>query len=164
MNDAFIGEIRMFGFGKVPNGWLLCDGQRLSIADNSVLYGVIGDHYGGENGTFALPDLQGRVAVHPSESIKLGQTGGEEGHALQVAELPAHSHAAFGGPDASSTSPAAGAWGTSSIPSYGLKADGEMGGESLWETGKGLPHDNMQPYNVLQFCICVEGIVPNRKG
>ncbi|MET4721709.1 microcystin-dependent protein [Bradyrhizobium japonicum] len=61
MSDPFVGEIRLFAFPRVPNGWLACNGQSVSIAEYQTLYAIIGTIYGGDGQTtFNLPDLQGR--------------------------------------------------------------------------------------------------------
>lgn len=91
MSEAFIGEVRLFGFDWAPQGWALCNGQLLPISTNQALFAILGTTYGG-NGTttFALPDLRGRVPVHTSSTIPLGQTGGDESHTLSLNELPSH--------------------------------------------------------------------------
>ena len=96
MADPFIGEIRLFGFPRVPTGWFACNGQSVSISQYQVLYAVIGTTYGGDGvNTFNLPDLRGRVAIGQGQgtgfpSYLLGQVGGEEQHTLIEAEMPAH--------------------------------------------------------------------------
>jgi microcystin-dependent protein len=97
--DPFIGEIRWVGFNFAPRGWAECNGQIMSISQNTALFSLLGTTYGG-NGqtTFALPDMRGRVMVHvgmgPGLSNRdLGEVGGAEVHTLSVNELPAHDHA-----------------------------------------------------------------------
>lgn len=82
--EPFIGEISLFGFGFVPQGWAACDGRLLSISSNTALFSLLGTTYGG-NGqtTFALPDLRGRVPVGFGQgpglsSHDMGQVGGAE--------------------------------------------------------------------------------------
>src|SRR5262245_52997972 len=99
MSEAFIGEIRMFAFPRIPTGWVLCNGSPLSIANYTPLYSVIGTTYGGDGvTTFAVPDLRGRVPIHQGQGTslppyQLGQLGGEDQHTLLNNELPIHSHA-----------------------------------------------------------------------
>jgi len=90
MSEPFIGEIRMFGGNFAPRGWAFCDGQLVSVFNNSALFSILGTTYGGDGETtFALPDLRGRVPIHPGSgaglsSYNLGQSGG--------AETVSHSH------------------------------------------------------------------------
>src|SRR5436190_24054226 len=98
MSDAFVGEIRMFGFPFAPRYWAKCDGATLSIAQNQALFSILGTTYGGDGmSTFKLPDLRGRVPENwgkssTGTSYALGQIGGEEMHTLQVTEIPNHTH------------------------------------------------------------------------
>ena len=95
MSDPFIGEVRLFGGNYAPNGWALCDGQLLPIAQNEALFSLLGTTYGGDGQTtFALPDLRGRCAPHPGGGVLQGETGGSEVVTLQAAHTPAHPHAA----------------------------------------------------------------------
>src|SRR5215510_8922011 len=98
--DAFIGMIVMFGGNFAPRGWAFCNGQLLSIAQNTALFSILGTTYGG-NGqtTFALPNLQGRVAIHPGQSpgtsnYVLGESAGTESVTLTTNQMPMHTHAA----------------------------------------------------------------------
>src|SRR5438132_384897 len=98
MSEPFLGEIRMFCGNFNPRGWALCNGQLLSIAQNTALFSILGTTYGG-NGqtTFALPDLRGRVPVHPGQGpglsmYNLGENGGAESVTLTAAQMPAHQH------------------------------------------------------------------------
>ena len=99
MSDAYIGEIRNFAFNFAPAGWLQCQGQLLSIAQNEDLFSLLGTTYGGNGvANFALPDLRGRAPIGIGQGafpmITQGQTGGQNTVTLTVAELPAHTHAA----------------------------------------------------------------------
>jgi microcystin-dependent protein len=96
--DYYLGEIRLVGFGFAPSGWAKCEGQLLSIAQNTALFALIGTTYGG-NGqtTFALPDLRGRVPMGQGSGTGLtattwGEQQGSENTTLLVANLPAHTH------------------------------------------------------------------------
>lgn len=93
MADPFIGEIRLFGFPRVPDGWLACSGQSVSIGQYEALYTLIGTTYGGDGvQTFQLPDLRGRVPIGQGGTFVVGQNAGEEQHSLTNMEIPAHSH------------------------------------------------------------------------
>ena len=94
--DPFIGLIVMFGGNFAPRGWALCDGQLLSISSNSALFSILGTTYGGDGRTtFGLPDLRGRVPMHPGTGPglsprTLGQKSGTETVQLTTAQLPPH--------------------------------------------------------------------------
>jgi microcystin-dependent protein len=93
MADAFIGEIRMVGGNYAPYGWALCNGQLLSITENSALYTLIGTMYGGDGiSNFRLPDLCGRVPVHRGNGFTQGDKQGQETVSPTVNQMPAHTH------------------------------------------------------------------------
>src|SRR5438270_2931198 len=99
MSEPFLGEIRMFAGNFNPRGWALCNGQLLSIAQNTALFSILGTTYGGNGqATFGLPDLRGRVPIHPGQGpglsvYDLGQTSGSENVTLQSSQMPADQHA-----------------------------------------------------------------------
>lgn len=98
MASPFVGEIRIFCFNFAPKGWAFCDGQLLSISQNTALFSLLGTMYGGNGqSTFALPDLQGRVPINSGQGAGLsdyvqGEPGGLETVSLLISEMPAHSH------------------------------------------------------------------------
>ncbi|GIP55365.1 MULTISPECIES: phage tail protein [Paenibacillus] len=163
MSEPFLGEIRSFSFGIVPKGWAACNGQTLPIHQNQALYSLLGTIYGGDGvTTFALPDLRGRVPVHPGNGVQLGQSAGEEHHTLTVQEMPQHTHFVFGAGTSSSNKAANNVWGTAPSSMYAAEATTQMSSNALSTTGQSQPHNNMQPYNVLSFCIAINGIYPSR--
>src|SRR5688572_29275746 len=93
MAEPFIGEIKYFSFPWPPKNWAICNGAQLAIAQNQALFSLLGTTFGG-NGvtTFALPDLRGRVPMHPSSSIPQGGQGGVENVTLNSTQIPAHNH------------------------------------------------------------------------
>ena len=96
MSGYYLGEIRIFGLGFAPRGWALCNGQIISIAQNTALFALLGTTYGGNGqSTFGLPDLRGRVPVHRDTAglYPQGSSGGAEQMNLLLNSLPAHSHA-----------------------------------------------------------------------
>src|SRR5437660_2587453 len=99
MSNPFVAEIRIFPFNFAPKGWATCSGQLMPISQNTALFSLLGTTYGGDGrSTFALPDLQGRVAISqgqgPGLTIRdLGEEGGSESVTLTVAEMPPHRHA-----------------------------------------------------------------------
>jgi len=96
--DPFVGEISLWAPQRgMPDGWLPCDGRLLKITDYQVLFAVIGTQYGGDNVTFALPKLTGRVLIGPGVLPGGGtytqtQTGGLKDVALVPAQMPTHTH------------------------------------------------------------------------
>lgn len=177
--EPFIGEIILFAGNFAPRGWALCDGQLLNINQNDALFAIIGTTYGGDGRTtFGLPDLRGRVAVHPGTGPgltrrRLGERGGEEEHDLNLAELPPHSH------PASATARCSSQTGTSDSPADAYWASSKEGdlpyrsnqnstlaedavGVSVRDAGGGRPHNNMQPYTGLNYIIALVGVFPSR--
>src|SRR5881275_2916091 len=98
MANPFVAEIRIFAGNFAPVGWALCDGQLLPISQNTALFSLLGTMYGGDGiSTFALPNLQGRVAMHQGTGTGLssyvqGEFGGAETIALTTAQIPKHRH------------------------------------------------------------------------
>jgi microcystin-dependent protein len=163
--EPFIGEIRMVGFGFAPQGWALCNGQVLPIAQNQVLFSILGTTYGGDGrSTFALPDLRSRVPIHTGTS-PLGTQNGEEGHVLSSVELPPHMHQAIANTDAHSadqSSPAANRWAAGGHRAYAAGGNGAMAPGAVGPAGAGQAHDNMSPYLAVNFIIALQGVYPSR--
>lgn len=161
MSEPFLAEVRLFSFGFAPKGWAQCNGQLLPINQNLALYSLLGTTYGG-NGTttFALPDLRGRAPIH-SHSIPLGYRAGEETHTLTLSEMPMHTHQAMAsGAAANATTPVNNFWGSQTpVNVYGNALNVPM--LPLGAAGGNQPHNNMQPYLVLNFCIALTGIFPS---
>ena len=176
MADPFVAEIRIFPFNFAPKGWAFCDGQLLPISQNTALFSLLGTTYGGDGkSTFALPDLQGSVAMHPGQGPglslhDLGEKSGEETVTLLVSEIPAHAHPVGRALNdaGNSISPANSVWAQSAAGrgAAALYIDGAPTGQvnvnSLAVAGGGLPHTNMQPYLTLNFCIALQGVFPAR--
>jgi microcystin-dependent protein len=164
MSEPFVGEIRAFGMNYAPRGWAMCNGQLLMINQNQALYSILGNTYGGDGRTtFALPDLRGRVPVHAGNSISYGQSAGEESHALTVNEMPPHIHtiSASSGP-ASDKAPANKVWAKTDESNFAAAPNNTMSTAALTNAGESRPHNNMQPYNTINFCIALQGIYPSR--
>jgi microcystin-dependent protein len=169
MSDPFIGELRLFGFTFAPRGWALCNGQILSIAQNTALFSLLGTTYGG-NGqtTFALPDLRGRVPIHFGQGPGLsnyaqGEVAGVESVTLNTTQLPAHTHQVAAASTATSKSPSGALPAfTSGGSSYGTTPDLAMLPGMVGPSGNNLPHENRQPYLALNWCIALQGIFPSR--
>jgi len=166
--DPYLGEIRMFGGSFAPLGWALCDGSLLSIAENDALFTLIGTTYGGDGiGTFALPDLRGRWAVHTSTDLPLGARGGAETVTLTTQQLPAHTHGVLGSAAAATaTSPDRAVWASTTEPGYapGPVDAGTalaMAPDALAAAGGSGEHENLPPYLTVQYIIAVQGIWPS---
>lgn len=177
--DPFIGMIVMFGGNFAPRGWALCNGQLLAISQNSALFSILGTTYGGDGRTtFGLPDLRSRVPMHAGQgpglsNRRLGERGGVQDVTLTANQLPSHTHVASG------TQQVQNAPGDSSNPTgripaelvrenaYGAgptNADLAAGSVdvTVQNTGGNQPHTNLQPYQVVNFIIALQGIFPSR--
>jgi len=170
--DPFVAEIRIFPFNFAPKGWAFCDGQILPLSQNTALFSLLGTTYGGNGkSTFALPDIQGRVVMGPGQGpglslYDLGQMGGEEAVTLLQSEIPLHNHAGMGvASSGSQTNPngnAVAQGGGRSGLAYegGSPALGNF--QQLAPSGGDQPHNNMQPYLTLNFCLALQGVFPPR--
>lgn len=177
--DQFLGEIRMFAGSFAPNGWALCNGQLLSIAQNSALFSLLGTYYGGDGiSTFALPNLQGRVPLHwgtsnQGGSYVLGEFSGSPNVNILPSNLPAHTHTiaipvsnaaadlsdATGAIEASPNDPSSG----NTISSYTKTAStGFALPFPSGATGQSLPISTMPPYLAVTFIIALQGVFPSR--
>ncbi len=166
MADPYIGEIRIFAGSFAPRSWTFCDGQLLSISQNTALFAIIGTTYGGDGETtFGLPDLRGRAAMHAGNgpgltSRGIGQRGGAE--TATAAQIPSHSHTLQGvDADAQGTDPTGNRLATSNEDNYDDQGVPNVSMSSL-ATGScnHQSHDNMQPYLTLNFIIALVGIFP----
>lgn len=175
MADPFIGEIKMYGFGWAPRGWATCDGQLIPISQNQALFSLLGTTYGGDGRTtFALPNLQGRLPMHQGDGPgrtprRMGQAGGQEQVTLTTQQLPAHNHTLevdnssgrTGG--ANSADPAGHVLGRPNTKIYSDRApDSQMDSKTIGDTGGNQAHDNMPPFQVINFCIALVGLYPSR--
>ncbi|PYI56515.1 phage tail protein [Paenibacillus flagellatus] len=165
MAEPFLGEVRLFSFNFAPSGWAQCNGQLLPINQNQALYTLLGTSFGGDGiNTFGLPDLRGRVPIHPVDGSVVGATGGEERHVLTIDEIPPHTHQANGSSEPSTVVVAAqNVWGTTgTLNVYHNAINGAMSANALANAGASVGHANMQPYTVVNFCIALQGIFPPR--
>jgi microcystin-dependent protein len=171
--DPFVAEIRIFPFNFAPRGWAFCNGQLLPISQNTALFSLLGTTYGGDGkSTFALPNMQGSAPMHPGQGPglslhDLGETGGSDTVTLLLSEMPSHTHAMrdhdidlgeLNAP-ANNRSLAKSANATAYTPAANLVT---MAAQALPPAGGDLPHNNMQPYLTLNFCIALQGVYPPR--
>ncbi|HEY7281681.1 MAG TPA: tail fiber protein [Actinomycetota bacterium] len=169
MSEPFLGEIRIFPYNFAPRGWAFCNGQILSISQNTALFALLGTTYGG-NGqtTFALPDLRGRVAIHQGQGpglspYDLGEQSGVETVTLIGTQMPQHNHLVnAANNDATDSAPVGNV--PAVIPSggYTTTATGQMSPSMVGQAGGSQPHTNVQPFLTLSFCIALQGIFPSR--
>lgn len=174
MSAPFVAEIRMFGCNFAPTGWAQCNGQLLPISQNTALFSLLGTFYGGDGkSTFALPDLQGATPLGQGQGSGLseyflGQSGGSEFVTLIESEMPFHTHfmQAYTGDPADNRIPAPDmALGTPAPGNLYNAANtplANMAFQSLGPAGGSLPHNNMMPYLVVNFCIAMQGVFPPR--
>ncbi len=175
MADPFLAEIRIFPFNFAPSGWAFCNGQIISIYQNTALFSLLGTYYGGNGtSTFALPNFQGRSPLHANQGVglsvrSLGETGGTENVTLLSSEIPAHSHAINGVAVGNAAIPSSlvSMSNTAGRPAPNLYTDTlgtpvNMNILSLSNSGGGLPHNNLMPFLVLNFCIAIQGVFPSR--
>jgi microcystin-dependent protein len=181
MDQEYIGMIRFFAGNFVPQGWLACEGQELPIYRNEALYSILANTYGGNPtvGTFALPDLRGRIPLHaasqPSPSTyPLGESAGTETVTLLTSQIPAHGHA----PSVTSTNATEHIPGVNGALALAAPMDASindtlgfsvvntpqvaMTGSMTSTSGNNEAHSNMQPYMPFMFIICTLGIYPNK--
>ncbi len=176
MSTPYVGEIRLFGFSRVPTGWFPCDGSLQSIAEYQTLFVLLGTTYGGDGvQTFGMPDMRGQVPLHQGQGPALsqrvlGQQGGSESVTLLTGSMPAHSH-----PYAAATTVA-----TATAPAAGVQLGTAAAGDKMYATsitglnpfvmtptavgnaGGSLPHDNTMPTLTVSFCIAWAGIFPSQ--
>lgn len=175
--EPYIGQIQLFGFDFAPRGWAFCDGRLLSIAQNSALFSLLSTRYGGDGiTTFALPDLRGRVAIGPGQGPgldihEIGEAAGTEHVTLLTSQMPMHNHLMMvSNQPATESSPqghlpavaAIATPGGTTVNAYGTFMDASFNPQAISPAGSTQPHNNMQPYLTLNYCIATEGIYPSR--
>jgi microcystin-dependent protein len=167
MTEPFVGQIMLAGFSFPPRGFATCDGQTLPIAQNQALFALLGTTYGGDGiTTFKLPDLRGRTPLGFSNLLPMGAVGGTETVTLNSNQLPVHVHFAQASTNAGgSGNPSTGVFGGSGSENLYAATGGAqvpLNPATIDPAGGNQPHENMQPFGVLNFCIALSGIFPSR--
>lgn len=180
--DQYLATISIFAGNFAPRGWALCQGQLMSIAQNSALFALLGTTFGGDGqNTFGLPDLRGRVAIHAGQApgmspYELGQVGGTENITLLVANLPPHTHTLISatGQPAGNSNAGTVADPTNAVPAlvstnsvYATAPTGNVMATVTCSTvtaaaGQSQPVSIISPYLAMNYVIAVEGIFPSR--
>lgn len=168
MADPFLAQITIFAGNFAPRGWAFCDGQLLPIAQYTAVFSLIGTTFGGDGRTtFGLPDLRGRVPIHPGSgpglsTYRWGQKGGQETEVLTVAQLPSHSHNTQGknGPG-DETNPGPNTFVATATNDLYAEAAGVVMGATT-NTGNNQGHPNIQPYLSIYYIIALQGTFPSR--
>ncbi|WP_324678211.1 phage tail protein [Hymenobacter sp. GOD-10R] len=176
MSTPYLGEVRAVGFDFAPRGWATCNGQQLSINDNSTLFQLLGTTYGGDGvNTFNLPNLNGTVIVGAGaggglSNYPLGQRGGTATVTLTTNQLATHGHSISGSlagstggtptddPVGHLPGQLAGSYNPSSSPSATLNVAALTGTTTV--AGSGQAHPNLQPSLALNYIIAVDGLFP----
>ena len=173
MTSPFVAEIRIFAGNFAPRSWAMCNGQLLPISQNTALFSLLGTVYGGDGkSTFALPNMQGNVPMHPGQGsglslYDLGQEGGDQFVTLLESEIPFHIHNVMASSDPGDLQEG------SPVRGYARSGGGfgynpavspltQMAPQALAPAGGSLPHNNMMPYLTLNFCIAMQGVFPQR--
>jgi microcystin-dependent protein len=178
MSQPYVGEIRAFGFQFAPSQWAYCNGQPLAISQFDVLYTVIGTTYGGDGvTTFNVPDLQGRAPMHwgtgaSGMTTVIGQVQGVPLVTLTQAQTPQHTHTitaqqiGSGGDPSKTATPGPNTWISDSVPdglwNFTPTINAAFAANAITPVGGSTPHENMQPYLAINFCISLFGIYPSR--
>ena len=174
MSSPFVAEIRIFGFNFPPTGWAFCDGQLMSISQNTALFSLLGTYYGGDGkSTFGLPNLQGAAPISQGQGGGLserflGETGGAPTVTLIQSEMPVHPHTVSVSPelaDVSTPSPVVALARSNGQAAYAPsagQANVQLNQAAASVIGSGGPHNNLMPYLVLNYCIALQGVYPPR--
>jgi len=171
LSEPFVGEIRMFAGNFAPQGWALCDGQLLAVGQNDALFSLLGTIYGGDGRTtFGLPDLRGRIPIHEGNgpglsNRKLGAKSGQENVPLTANQLASHNHPLKASTNAGGESSPAGNI-TGASPSVDIYAEENptvaLSPSAIASAGGSASHNNIQPFQCVNFIIALFGIYPSR--
>jgi microcystin-dependent protein len=171
MTQAYTGQIQIFPYTFAPRSWAWCNGQLMSISQNTALFSIVGTRFGGDGRTtFGLPAMAGRVPVGYGQGrglspYEIGQHGGLEGVTLLTDEMPRHSHSfnvstrqALGREPANQLFAVG-----KGIGMYtGLTGAVTFSPQAAGIAGQSAAHNNMQSFVSVNYCIALEGVYPKR--
>lgn len=168
----YVGEIRMFAGNFAPNGWMFCEGQTLPIAENEVLFQLIGTTYGGDGQeTFNLPNLASRVPIHmgtgpDGTTYQIGEMAGVESVTLTTQQIPNHTHPLTASTQNGTEINPGGhvlAGSQSSVQPYiDDTTDTPFNANVITPQGGSQPHENCQPFLCINFIISLFGVFPTQ--
>lgn len=166
--DPFLGQIQSFGFNFAPRGWALCNGQLISIQQNNALFALLGVTYGGDGvRTFGLPDLRSRVPISQGQLpgggyYTIGEAAGVEQVTVLTPQLPTHNHTM----NASSGTKLNADPKTNNFGGFTMYTNAALGAmmdpATIGASGNTQPHENRQPYLIINWCISTAGTWPAR--
>jgi microcystin-dependent protein len=169
MSSPFVGEIRMFAGNFAPNGWAFCDGQTIAIAENEVLFQLVGTTYGGDGEeTFNLPNLQSRVPIHmgtgpDGTTYQIGELAGTEQETLTVQQIPIHTHPVMSVAGAANfADPTGHVLAEADIDAYAPPGAVATMLPSIGPAGGSQPHENVAPFLCINFIISLFGVFPSQ--
>lgn len=169
MSSPFIGQIDLFAGNFAPRNYATCQGQLLSISQNTALFSILGTTFGGDGRTtFGLPNLESRAPIHPGRGpglsqYRLGERAGTSSVSLNEAENGVHNHPMLAGTAGTTNEPGA-TLGIANVSVFAAPSSPAptLDGNAILPQGSGQPHANEQPYLVVTFIIALQGVFPSR--
>jgi microcystin-dependent protein len=163
MAEPFLSELRLMSFSFAPKGWAQCNGQLMPINQNQALFSLLGTTFGGDGRVnFALPDVRGKTPIGVGNGHTLGEAAGSPSVTLTISQLPQHLHVAQASNASADTISAPGNMlGATSSRYTGPTSLTTLHPSTVSNVGGSQPHENRQPYLVLNWCIALQGIFPS---
>jgi microcystin-dependent protein len=169
VSQPFVGQLLLVPYNFAPVDWMMCQGQLISISENTTLFQLIGTTYGGDGQTtYGLPDLRGRIPIHQGSNgvstYVMGQTGGVETVTIGINQYPSHSHSLLGSTVSGGTANPANNVVGAGLTTYTAEAPVNSMNPSMVGNSNGgnQPHNNLQPFLVLNWIISLFGVFPSQ--